>query len=342
MACTFTYLISERMKIAFFSTLPFEKGWFEQFRGQHQITYIPEVLSLDSAALATGHQAVCAFVNDDLGRPVLLALKGLGIRVVGMRCVGLDNVDQPAMAELNMTLLHVPGYSPYAVAEQAVTLILGFVRHLTEAHDRVREGNFAIDGLMGRDLHGKTVGVVGTGHIGKVFIRIMQGFGCHMLAYDICPDHQLLATDVNYMPLDDLFSRSDIVALHCPLSPQTRHLINAQTLALMEPGTLLINTSRGGLVDTEAVLDALDSGQLAGYAADVYEDERAYFHYDFSAHPITDNRLNRLRQHPHVLLTAHQGFLTEEALKQLAKSLIRQFSYYDNQQTALITKASMC
>jgi len=340
--CTFTYLISERMKIAFFSTLPFEKSWFEQFRGQHQITYIPGMLTLDSVSLATGHQAVCAFVNDDLGRPVLLALKALGISVIGMRCVGLDNVDQQAMTELNMTLLHVPGYSPYAVAEQAVALMLGFVRHLAEANNRVRAGNFAIDGLMGRDLHGKTVGVVGTGHIGKVFIRIMQGFGCHILAYDICPDRQLLETDVNYVPLDDLFSRSDVVALHCPLSPQTWHLINAQTLALMKPGTLLINTSRGGLVDTDAVLDALDSGKLAGYAADVYEDERTYFHYDFSTTPITDNRLNRLRQHPHVLLTAHQGFLTEEALKQLAKSLIRQFSYYDNQQTALITKASMC
>ncbi len=329
------------MNIAFFSTLPFEQTWFEQYVGHHHITYIPQPLMLDTVHLSEGHAAVCAFVNDDLSRPVLESLKGLGVGVVGMRCIGLDNVDQEALADLGMRLLHIPGYSPYSVAEQAVTLLMGVCRHLPQASQRVKNGNFSIDGLMGFDLHGKTVGVVGTGRIGQAFARIMQGFGCKILAYDLRPDRNLLDTKVQYVSLHDLLCHADVVSLHCPLTPLTKYLIDEQTLALLKPNAVLVNTGRGALVQTEAVLDALDTGRLAGYAADVYERERGYFHYDFSGQTIDDPLLNRLRLHPKVLLTAHQGFLTKEALRQIATGLLNQFTFYDSQQTALVTKASM-
>ncbi|GAB4020185.1 2-hydroxyacid dehydrogenase [Spirosoma koreense] len=329
------------MNIAFFSALPYEQTWFESYANQ-PITYIPHALTVQTAYLAKGHQAVCAFVNDDLSRPVLQRLKAAGVSVVGMRCVGLDNVDQEAMADLNMTLLNVPGHSPYSVAEQAVTLLLGLLRHLPEASLRVRRGNFAIDGLVGNDLHGKTVGVIGTGRIGKVFARIMLGFGCQVLAYDVRPDPKLVAAGVHYGLLSELLSQADILSLHCPLTPLTEHIIQAHSLVAMKPNAILVNTARGRLVDTKALLNALDAGHLAGYAADVYEGERTYFHYDYSDKPIGDSLLNRLRNHPRVLLTAHQGFLTEETLQQMARNLLNQFTFYDSQQTLLVTKASMC
>ncbi len=330
------------MNIAFFSTLPFEQPWFDQYADHHQITYITQPLTLETAHLATGHQAVCGFVNDDLSSPVLSVLKSLGVGVIGMRCAGLDNVDQVALSSLNMTLLHIPGYSPYSVAEQAVALLLGLLRHLPEASQRVQTGNFSIDGLMGFDLHGKTVGVVGTGHIGNAFTRIMQGFGCKLLAYDVRPDRRLLESGVQYVSLHELLHAADVVALHCPLTPLTTFMIDEQTLSIMKPRAILINTGRGRLVKTSAVLDALDNERLAGYAADVYERERAWFHYDFSDKTIDDALLNRLRTHPKVLLTAHQGFLTEEAMRQISRNLMNQFSFYENGQLALITRASMC
>ncbi|CCH00899.1 D-isomer specific 2-hydroxyacid dehydrogenase NAD-binding protein [Fibrella aestuarina BUZ 2] len=330
------------MNIAFFSTLPFEQTWFDQYRSHHRLTYIDQPLTLDTARLAMGHRAVCAFVNDDLSRPVIETLNGLGVSVVGMRCVGIDNVDLITLNNLGMTLLHVPGYSPHSVAEQAVALLLGLIRHVPDAHQRVLRGDFRIDGLTGTDLHGKTVGVMGTGHIGQAFARIMQGFGCKLLAYDIQPDRSLLDRGVHYMALPELLRVADVVSLHCPLTPLTENLINDQTLSLMKPSAWLVNTGRGKLVKTRAVLDALDNNRLAGYAADVYEQERAFFHYDFSDQFIDDPLLNRLRSHPKVLLSAHQGFLTEEALRQIARSLMNQFNFYENQQTSLLSKASMC
>ncbi|GAB3020708.1 2-hydroxyacid dehydrogenase [Spirosoma pulveris] len=329
------------MNIAFFSTLSFEQGWVDPYSAHHRITYISERLTTQTAHLAQGHKAVCVFVNDDLSRPVLTLLKEMGVAIVGMRCMGTDNVDTRAIAELGMTLLHT-SYSPHSIAEHTVALLMGIVRHLPTAHQRVQMGNFAIDGLMGYDLHGKTVGVVGTGHIGKAFIRIMLGFGCKVLANDLYLDRRLTEMGVSYLSLPELLQRADVVSLHCPLNFATQHLINAQTLSLMKQSAILVNTGRGGLADTNAVLDALDTGKLAGYAADVYERERDYFHYDFSNKSIIDHVLNRLRKHPKVLLTAHQGFLTEDALRQIALGLINQFSFFDNQQTASITKASMC
>ncbi|GAB3949611.1 2-hydroxyacid dehydrogenase [Spirosoma harenae] len=330
------------MNIAFFSTLPFEQDFFDQYCAHHHITYISEALTSATVQRAEGHEAVCAFVNDDLSRAVLKELKKLGIDVIGMRCVGMDNVDQQAISDLGMTLLHLPGYSPYAVAEQAVALLLGTFRHLPEANERVKAGNFTLDGLVGSQLYGKTIGVIGTGRIGKAFIRIMQGFGSKLLAYDIHPDRSLWETSVQYVSLGELLQQSDVISLHCPLTLLTEHLINDQTLSLLKSSAILVNTARGGLVETGAVLKALDTGRLTGYAADVYEWENIYFHHDYSNKPILDNTLNRLRSHPKVLLTAHQGFLTEESLQQTARSLLNQFSFYENQQMAYITKASMC
>ncbi|WP_338870577.1 2-hydroxyacid dehydrogenase [Spirosoma sp. SC4-14] len=330
------------MKIAFYSALPFEQKWFDLFTGHHQITYIPLPLTIQTAELATDHGAVCAFVNDDLSRPVLQTLKDKGVLVIGMRSVGLDNVDQDVAEELGITLLQVPGNSPYSVAEQAVALLLGMMRHLPEAIRRVQTGNFSIDGLVGNDLHGKVVGIIGTGRIGKVVARIMQGFGCKIVAYDINHNSALTESGVKYILLSELLQQADIISIHCSLTPLTDYLINAQSLTALKPTTMLINTARGRIVDTEAVLNALDAGKLAGYAADVYEGERAYFHYDFSGKTVSDELLNRLRNHPNVLITAHQGFLTEESLEQTARNLLNQFTFYENQQAVFITKASMC
>ena len=330
------------MKIAFYSTHAFERAYYESFRKSHEITFFTEQLGPETAALAQNHDAVCGFANDDLSRPVLEALMARGVSVVGMRSVGLDNVDRVAMNMLGMVLLHAPGYSPHSVAEQAATLLLGLVRHLPESQQRVKAGNFSIDGLTGFDIYGKTVGIVGTGRIGKGFANIMRGLGCQVIAYDIRPDQRIPVTEVRYVTLGDVLRTSDIISLHCPLNQNTRYLINEKSLATMKSTAVLINTGRGQLVDTKAVLEALDQNRLAGYAADVYEQERAYFHHDFSETGVTDEILNRLRQHPKVILTAHQGFLTKETLQQTARSLLNQFTFYENQKAAGTSKTSMC
>ncbi|MPR31871.1 2-hydroxyacid dehydrogenase [Salmonirosea aquatica] len=330
------------MKIAFFSTQAFEKEQFAVFLGRHETTFFSERLEVSTVFLAQGHDAVCGFANDDLSRPVLEGLMAQGTSIVGMRCIGLDNVDQVAMNMLGMTLLHVPGYSPYSVAEQAVTMLLGLVRHLPEAQQRVRTGNFTIDGLSGFDLHGRTVGVIGLGRIGKAFSNIMRGFGCKVIAYDVRPDQRIPVTEVRYVTFNELLRTSDIISLHCPLNQNTEYIINEDTLAAVKPDAVLINTGRGRLVDTLAVLDALDQKLLAGYGADVYENEKDYFHYDFSDKDVADELLNRLRRHAKVILTPHQGFLTEDTLQQIARGLLNQFTYYDSQRKLAFSKASMC
>ncbi|GAB3250861.1 2-hydroxyacid dehydrogenase [Larkinella harenae] len=327
------------MKIAFFSTAAYDRQWFQQNR--HTVTFLTETLTEQTAPLAAGHQAVCAFVHDDLSEPVLLRLQSMGVGIVAMRSVGLDNVDTEAALKLGLTVLNAPTYSPYSVAEQAVALLMALNRHLPLAHERVRAGNFTVDGLMGRDLHAKTVGVVGTGRIGRAFIKIMQGFGCRILAHDLRLNRALIRQGVRFVSLDVLLAESDVVSLHCPLTLLSQELINRQSLARMKPTALLINTGRGRLVDTTAVLDALDHGQLAGYAADVYAGDRHWFHQDFTDQPITDPVLNRLRTHPRVLLTAHQGFLTQDALQQMAQNLFHQLSFYENSQLQNITRTSL-
>ena len=329
------------MKIAFFSTASYERDWFVRHQGHHAIKFIEDRLTEQTSVLATGYEVICAFTEDDLSKPVLQALKNIGIQLVAMRCVGLDNVDLEAAEELNIRVLYVPAYSPHSIAEHAVALLMGLIRHLPTAHERVLQGNFSIVGLTGQDLHRKTVGIIGTGHIGQAFSHIMRGFGCRLLAYDIKPSRALLKIGTKYVDLPTLLAESDVVSLHCPLTPQTTQLINAQTLSQMKPTAILVNSSRGGLVDTLAVLNALDNDQLSGYAADVYAEEKYWFHRNFSGQPITDQVLNRLRFHPRVLLTAHQGFLTHEALQQIAHNLILQISFYQNSRLEGISKSSM-
>ncbi|CCH52639.1 D-lactate dehydrogenase [Fibrisoma limi BUZ 3] len=330
------------MRIAFFNTKPYERHWFEQYQGHHQISFFEEPLTSFHAELASGHQAVCAFVNDNLSKLTLKALKEAGVSLVAMRCAGLDNVDLEAADHLGMTVINVPDYSPFAVAEHGVALLLGLMRHLTEANKRVEAGNFSINGLVGTELHGKTVGVVGTGHIGRAFCQIMTGFGCRVIAYDIKPTAQLMRMGVQYVSLDDLLMQADVLALHCPLTAATKGMIDAEAIARMKPTAMLINTSRGKVVDTNAVLAALNQDQLAGYGADVYEQEANWFGRDWAQEGVGDELLNRLRSHPRVLLTAHQGFLTEEALCQIARSLLNKLSFYEGRQLEGITHASMC
>ncbi|MFC5409589.1 2-hydroxyacid dehydrogenase [Larkinella bovis] len=317
------------MKIAFFSAADYEREWFVRLQGHHDITFIEESLTEQTSELAAGHKAVCGFVQDDLSEPVLQKICNLGVELVAMRSVGLDNVDLAAAEAMGLTVLNVPGYSPYSVAEHGVALLMALVRQIPTAHQRILRGDFSINGLTGQDLHGKTVGVIGTGRIGEVFGRIMLGFGCRVLAYDIKPNPNLMNGEIHYVSLATLLGESDVVALYCPLTPQTFHLLNTETLSQLKPTALVVNLGRGKLVDTEALLDALDNSRLAGYATDVYAEEKQWFHRDFSDKPITDALLNRLRLHPRVLLTAHQGFLTQEALQEIARSIILQISYQE-------------
>jgi len=280
-------------------------------------------LSLDTVALAEHHEVVCAFINDDLGAPVLERLAAGGTRLIALRSAGYNHVDLAAAKRLGLAIVRVPAYSPHAVAEHAVALILALNRRLHRAYNRTREGDFSLHGLTGFDLVGKTVGVVGTGQIGATFAKIMHGFGCQLLACDPFPNPQVEALGARYLSLPQLLAESQIISLHCPLNEQSKHLINRQSLALMQPGTMLINTGRGGLVDTPALIDALKSGQLGYLGLDVYEEEAQLFFEDRSDLPLQDDILARLLTFPNVIVTAHQAFLTREALGAIAATTLQ-------------------
>ncbi len=241
-----------------------------------------------------------------------------GVSIIALRCAGFNNVDLDAAKKYNIRVCRVPAYSPEAVAEHAVAMILTLNRKIHKAYNRVREQNFSLNGLLGFDLHGRTVGVIGTGNIGKAFCKIMLGFGCTVLAFDIIANREMEAADVVYLPLIELLQRSDIISLHCPLTEQTKHIINAETIAMMKKNMMLINTSRGGLIDTSSVIAALKSGQIGYLGIDVYEQEENIFFRDLSSNIITDDTIQRLMSFPNVLVTAHQAFFTEEALTQIA------------------------
>lgn len=276
-------------------------------------------LTAETATLAAGCRAVCAFVNDDLSATVLERLHELGVELIALRCAGFNNVDLPTAKRLGLTVVRVPAYSPHAVAEHALTLILSLSRKIHRAYNRVREGNFSLQGLVGFDLHGKTIGIVGTGKIGLVFGRIMSGFGCRLLAHDPIPSPEGEALGMSYVSLPELLAQSDIVSLHCPLTPKTHHLLNEETIFRMKPGAVLINTGRGGLVDTRALILALKQRHLGAVGVDVYEEEEGLFFEDHSFEGINDDTFIRLSTFPNVLITAHQGFLTEEALRAIAE-----------------------
>ncbi|MGB0223945.1 MAG: 2-hydroxyacid dehydrogenase [Marinobacterium sp.] len=286
----------------------------------HEVMFEEVHLNRKTAELAAGFDAVVVFVNDQLDESCLERLAELSVKTVALRCAGYNNVNLDAAKRLGLSVVRVPAYSPYAVAEHALTLLMTLNRHVHKAYNRVREGNFLLDGLVGRDIHRKTVGVVGTGNIGSVFCQIMRGFDCRLLAYDPNPSQDLIEQGVEYVELDSLLEQSDFISLHCPLTAQTHHLISERALALMKPKAMLINTSRGGLVDTKAVINALKQGGLSGLAIDVYEEEADLFFEDQSNRVIADDDLMRLMTFPNVIVTGHQAFLTEEALTNIAQT----------------------
>jgi len=310
------------VKIAFFDAKPYEKPFFDAENAARgfSIRYREARLGEDTAALASGYDVVCAFVSDDLSAPVIRLLKDAGVKLIAMRCAGINNVDIPAAAECGIPVVRVPDYSPHAVAEHAVALMLALNRKIHKAYSRTREGNFAIGGLMGFDMVGKVAAIIGTGKIGKVAARILRGFGMEVLLYDLYPD-EAFAREIGarYASLGELHGKADIISLHCPLTPETHHIINAECLAATKPGVMIINTGRGGLIDTKALIDALKAGQVGSAGLDVYEEEGDFFFGDHSTDVLTDDVLARLLTFSNVLVTAHQAFFTKEAMEAIAR-----------------------
>jgi D-lactate dehydrogenase len=320
------------MKVAVFDTHRYEREILEttaRARG-HEVIFIEPRLTEATAVLARGTDAVCSFVNDRIDAPALGVLKDVGVRLVALRSAGYNHVDLEAADRLGLPVVRVPAYSPHAVAEHAAALILALNRRVHKAYLRVREGNFSREGLTGFDMVGKVAGVIGTGRIGAALARILHGFGCRVLAHDMTPDSELEAQGiVRYVPLDELYRTSDIISLHVPLTPQTHHLVDAAALALMKPGVMLINTGRGALVDTRALLAALKAGHIGHAGLDVYEEEEGIFFRDLSDQVIKDDVLARLLTFPNVLITSHQAFLTREALTNIAETTFDSVSAFE-------------
>lgn len=311
--------------LAFYDTKPYDRDYFGRAAdGADVILHHHDFrLTAETASSAQGADAVCVFVNDRLDRDCLTMLAGLGVKLVALRCAGFNNVDRAAAGELGITVVRVPAYSPHAVAEHTVALLLALNRKIHRAYNRVREQNFSLSGLVGFDLHGKTIGIVGTGRIGRVTAQIFRGFGCRVLAHDPMPMLEWAAEHgISYTSVESLLSESDVVSLHLPLTPETHHLLNVASIALMKPGAYLVNTSRGKLVDSSALIESLKSGHLGGVALDVYEEEEGIFFEDHSGTVLQDDELARLMTFPNVLITAHQAFLTHEALVQIAGSTL--------------------
>ena len=314
------------MRIAVFSAKGYDRDSLGEVNAtlspSHELTFLEARLTPATAPIAAGHDAVCAFVNDDLSAPTIEVLAEAGVGLVLLRSAGFNHVDLAAAEAAGLAVLRVPAYSPYAVAEHTVALMLAVERRLHRAYNRVRDGNFALDGLMGFDLRSRRVGVVGTGAIGTIVARILRGFGCSLRAHDPNPADDVRDLGVRYVDLDTLFEECDVITLHCPLTPATHHLIDADALARMRPGAMLVNTSRGALVDTHAVIDALKSGHLGNLALDVYEEEADLFFEDLSSQVIRDDTFARLLTFPNVLVTAHQAFFTREAVHNIATTTL--------------------
>lgn len=313
------------MKIAVVSTKSYDREFLAAANAGHghELVFFEPRLTVETVPLVAGFPAICAFVNDVLSGPVLRALHAKGLKLIALRCAGFNNVDLEVAAELGITIVRVPAYSPYGVAEHTVALILALNRKIHRAYNRVREGNFSLEGLLGFEINGRTVGVIGTGKIGAIVGSIMRGFGCNVLAYDIKPDPQLLAMGAKYVELHELMRESDIITLHCPLTPQTHHLIDAPTIDLMKPGVMLINTGRGALVNTKAVIQGLKSEKIGYLGLDVYEEEADLFFEDLSGEVIKDDVFTRLLTFPNVIVTAHQAFFTNHALEAIAQTTIQ-------------------
>ena len=317
------------MKIAFFSTKSYDREFFSRYVTTHELIYFETPLNEQTANLAAGCNAVCVFVNDKLNSAVIGQLKTIGIKLIALRCAGFNNVDLESAKVNGIKVARVPAYSPHAVAEHAVALMLTLNRKTHKAYNRVREGNFSLERLTGFDLYEKTVGVIGTGKIGQAFCNIMLGFGCKVLAFDLIANKDVMAKGVDYVPLMDVLMHSDIISLHCPLNEQTKHIINEQTIAMMKEGLMLINTSRGALIDTAAIIESLKNGKIGYLGLDVYEQEEKLFFKDLSESIIQDDVIMRLLSFPNVLITSHQGFFTEEALTQIAQTTLENIDSFE-------------
>jgi D-lactate dehydrogenase len=318
------------MNIAVFSTKPYDRQFLNAANATHNysIDYYEPRLTAQTVPLAEGYDAVCAFVNDHLNADVLAYLAEHGTRLIALRSAGFNNVDLPKADELGLTVVRVPAYSPYAVAEHTVGLMLTLNRRINRAYNRVREGNFALDGLMGYVLRGRTAGIIGTGQIGAATAEILLGMGCDVIAYDPYPDEDLANAGVTYVDLDSLIEKSDIITLHCPLTQESHHLINENAIDRMKPGVMLINTSRGALLDTPAVIEGLKTEKIGLLGLDVYEEEENLFFQDLSDQVIRDDVFARLLTFPNVLVTGHQAFFTEEALTTIANTTLENISAF--------------
>lgn len=308
------------MKISFFSTQPYDKVFFNRYNTDYgfELEYFDTHLGPHIVNAIDKADAVCVFVNDKVNAEVIKVLAERGVKIIALRCAGFNNVDLDAAKQYGLRVCRVPAYSPEAVAEHALAMILTLNRKTHKAYNRVREQNFSLNGLLGFNLHGKTVGVVGTGNIGKAFCNIMHGLGCNVLAFDVKEDQSLVSAGIQYAPIEMVFKASDIISLHCPLTDSTKHLINADSISSMKKGVMIINTSRGKLINTEDAISALKSRHIGYLGIDVYEQEEKLFFKDLSASIIEDDVIQRLMSFPNVLVTAHQAFFTEEALSQIA------------------------
>lgn len=316
------------MKIAFFSSKPYDKTFFEAENKNYgfELNFYETHLGPHIVNAIEDEQAVCVFVNDKVNRQVIEILAKKGVKIIALRCAGFNNVDLDAAKEFGIKVCRVPAYSPEAVAEHTMAMLLTLNRKTHKAYNRVREQNFALNGLLGFNLFQKTIGIVGTGKIGKAFINIAKGFGCKIIAYDLYPDQELMNNGVEYVELDKLFKSSDIISLHCPLTPENHYMINQETIAMMKDGVTIINTSRGGLINTHEAIEALKNHKIGYLGIDVYEQEEKLFFKDLSAEIIQDDMIQRLMSFPNVLVTAHQAFFTQEALEQISEITMQSIS----------------
>ena len=319
------------MKTAVFSTKPYDREFLEQANESAglELTFFESRMGPNTVKLAEGFESICAFVNDHLEASVLIGLKKAGVKHIALRCAGFNNVDLASADELGLVVTRVPAYSPYAVAEHAVALMLSLNRRIYWAHSRVRDGNYSLDGLLGFDLHGKTVGIVGTGKIGQCLAEALHGFGCKLLGVDRYENERCKEVGMEYVSFDEMLAQADIISLHCPLMPETHHLIDNEAVARMKRGVMLINTSRGGLIDTKAVIDGLKSGKIGYMGLDVYEEEEGLFFEDKTFEVRKDDDFARLTTFPNVIITGHQAYFTREALTRIAETTVSNLTAFN-------------
>lgn len=319
------------MKIAVFSTKSYDQEYFEKYKNKYDydFSFFETSLNNETARLTQDFDVVCVFVNDTIDKTTIKLLSEHGVKLIALRCAGFNNVDVESAKKHNIKVVRVPAYSPEAVAEHAMALILTLNRKTHKAYNRVREGNFSLKGLIGFNIHGKTVGVIGTGTIGANFCKILKGFGCKIIAFDIAKSDELMDLGVEYLLLDDVFEQSDIISLHCPLNEHTKHIVNKKSIALMKEGVMIINTSRGALIDTVAVIKGLSDKKIGYLGIDVYEQEENLFFEDLSERIIQDDLILRLNSFPNVLITSHQAYFTKEAMDEITTTTLKNIAAFD-------------